>query len=67
MLTECIYLLPVVLSAAHPHPSLNEPTNQQERVLQLETQLRTRDAEVQEALAAASAAGGRDKQVRVFV
>jgi hypothetical protein len=37
----------------------------QERVLQLETQLRQRDGEIQEALAAASAAGGRDKQVRM--
>jgi hypothetical protein len=38
----------------------------QDRVLQLETQLRQRDSEVEEALAAASAAGGRDKQVCVL-
>jgi len=38
----------------------------QSRVLQLETQLRQRDGEVEEALAAASAAGGRDKQVRAL-
>lgn len=37
----------------------------QDRVLQLETQLRQRDSEVESALAAASAAGGRDKQVCV--
>lgn len=37
----------------------------QERVLQLETQLRQRDGDIQEALAAASAGAGRDKQVCV--